>query len=91
MNWTRITALLALLAALVVAGCGGSEDTNEGSGGGGSEGAKSTLSLVAYSTPEVVYDEIIPAFRKTDAGKDVGFKSVLRRVGRAEPRGGGRA
>ena len=59
----------------MVAGCGGSEDTNEGSGGGGSEGAKSTLSLVAYSTPEVVYDEIIPAFRKTDAGKEVGFET----------------
>ncbi len=59
----------------MIAGCGGSEDTNEGSGGSGSEGAKSTLALVAYSTPEVVYDEIIPAFRETDAGRDVGFKT----------------
>jgi sulfate/thiosulfate-binding protein len=30
---------------------------------------------VAYSTPEVVYDEIIPDFNKTDAGKGVKFKS----------------
>ena len=75
MNRIRISALPAVLVALVVAGCGGSEDSKDGSGGGDSEGAKSTLSLVAYSTPEVVYDEIIPAFRKTDEGKGVGFKT----------------
>ena len=74
MNWIRTSALLAVLAALVVAGCGGSDDSSDGSGGGNSEGSTS-LSLVAYSTPEVVYDEIIPAFRKTDEGKDVGFKT----------------
>jgi sulfate transport system substrate-binding protein len=75
MKRIRASSLLAVLVALVAAGCGGSEDSNEGSGGGGSEGAKSTLSLVAYSTPEVVYDEIIPAFRETGEGKDVGFKT----------------
>ena len=48
------------------------------------------LSLVAYSTPQVVYDEIIPDFQKTAAGKGVGVQDVLRRVGRPEPRGRGR-
>ena len=58
--------LLALLLALAVtAGCGGSS-------GGTSEGSKK-LSLVAYSTPQEAYEEIIPAFRKTPEGKGVGF------------------
>jgi sulfate/thiosulfate-binding protein len=71
--------LLPLLAvmALVAAGCGGaSDDTSDaaGSAGGGGD-AKTTLSLVAYSTPEVVYDEIIPDFQKTPGGEGVGFKT----------------
>ncbi len=75
MNWIRTTALVPLAAALFAAGCGGAEDSNDiASASSGGEGS-SQLSLVAYSTPEVVYDEIVPAFRKTDAGKDVGFKT----------------
>jgi sulfate transport system substrate-binding protein len=74
MNRILTSAVLAVLAALVVAGCGGSEDTKDGSGGGDSEGS-GTLSLVAYSTPEVVYDEIIPAFRKAAAGQGSAFKT----------------
>ena len=74
MNWIRINALLAVLVALMGTGCGGSEDTKDGSGGGAAEGSRS-LSLVAYSTPEVVYDEIIPAFGRTEDGRDVGFKT----------------
>lgn len=31
------------------------------------------LALVAYSTPKEEYKELIPAFQKTAAGKDVGF------------------
>jgi sulfate/thiosulfate-binding protein len=31
------------------------------------------LTLVAYSTPREAYAEIIPAFQKTEAGKDVSF------------------
>ncbi|MCW2991146.1 MAG: sulfate transporter, periplasmic sulfate-binding protein [Solirubrobacterales bacterium] len=70
-----IAALLAL-TALVVAGCGGTSDSTNGSDSGSSSSSGSTqLSLVAYSTPEVVYDEIIPDFQKTTAGKDVGFKT----------------
>jgi sulfate transport system substrate-binding protein len=60
------TLTVLLLAALtaVVAACGG---TSSGSSGGDS------LSLVAYSTPKEAYAEIIPAFQKTAAGKDVKF------------------
>ena len=67
-------AVLAL-AVLVVAGCGGAEDTVGGGGAAtASSGKGSTrLSLVAYSTPQVVYDEVIPGFRGTPAGKGVAF------------------
>jgi sulfate/thiosulfate-binding protein len=73
---TLIAAVFAL-AALVGAGCGGAEDTKDSaasasSGGGGST---ATLSLVAYSTPQVVYDEIIPEFKKTPEGEGIGFKT----------------
>ncbi len=57
------------------AGCGGSDDSKDGSGSSSGGSGSEQLALVAYSTPEVVYDEIIPAFRKTDAGKDIAFKS----------------
>lgn len=70
-----VLALLALVALAVVAGCGGSSDTAGGADVSGGGDAKTTLSLVAYSTPEVVYDEIIPDFQKTAEGRDVGFKT----------------
>jgi sulfate/thiosulfate-binding protein len=68
------TLLLLAVIALVAAGCGGSSDSKSdsaGSGGGGGD----QLSLVAFSTPEVVYDQLEPAFAKTAAGKGVTFKS----------------
>ena len=68
-----LLALAAVLTALVAAGCGGSSDTAADSSA--NDNAKTKLSLVAYSTPEVAYDEIIPAFQKTAAGKGVGFTS----------------
>jgi sulfate/thiosulfate transport system substrate-binding protein len=73
----RCLAPLAALvtAALVIAGCGGADDT---AGGGSSTssggGPKSRLSLVAYSTPQVVYDQVIPQFARTDAGRGVAFR-----------------
>lgn len=71
-----VLALLATLVALVVAGCGGSSDEKGGGdSASGSGDAKSTLSLVAYSTPQVVYDQIIPDFNKTADGRGVAFKS----------------
>jgi sulfate/thiosulfate-binding protein len=36
-------------------------------------GAKTTLSLVAYSTPKDAYAKIVPTFESTPAGKDVAF------------------
>ncbi len=70
-----VTLLLATLLALVIAGCGGASDSNDSAGAAGSGDADTTLSLVAYSTPEVVYDEIIPDFQKTSAGEGIGFKT----------------
>jgi sulfate/thiosulfate transport system substrate-binding protein len=59
----RSGAALLVAAALVAAGCGGSG----GSGGG------DKLTLVAYSTPREAYEQLIPAFQKTEAGKAISF------------------
>src|SRR5687767_7967330 len=58
---------LLLLVVLGVAACGGS--SNDSGGGSGR-----TLSLIAYSTPQEAYEEIIPAFQKSDDGDGVRFK-----------------
>ena len=73
----RIVTFAALAVALMAAvGCGGASDTKGGEASASSgSGSKSTVSLVAYSTPQVVYDEIIPAFNRTSEGEGVGFKS----------------
>jgi len=76
----RSLALLtiAIAVALVAAACGGADDTAGGgsssSSGSSNATTKAQLSLVAYSTPQVVYDEVIPAFRKTEQGAGVSFK-----------------
>ena len=65
-------ALTATVVAVTASGCGGAEDSPAGAeGGGGGE----KVSLVAYSTPEVVYREIIPAFERTSAGRGLSFKT----------------
>jgi sulfate/thiosulfate transport system substrate-binding protein len=62
---------LSLLALLLLAsGCGGQSSASGDTGGDGSGGK---LTLVAYSTPEEAYKELIPAFNKTSEGKGVGF------------------
>jgi sulfate/thiosulfate-binding protein len=67
---------LSLLAISVTAGCGGaSDETNSANAAAPGDNSKAELSLVAYSTPQVVYDELIPAFQKTAAGKGIGFKT----------------
>src|SRR3954449_4123645 len=75
----RVIPLLIslLVAAAVAAGCGGaSDDSTGGSSSSGASGSDGTsLSLVAYSTPQVVYDEIIPAFEKTSQGQGTSFKT----------------
>jgi sulfate/thiosulfate transport system substrate-binding protein len=67
----RAGLLLLGLIALVAAGCGGSSTASDGGSGGDGSGGK--LTLVAYSTPEEAYRELIPAFNKTPEGKRVGF------------------
>lgn len=69
-----VAALLALGALAALAGCGGSSDS-AGATAAASGGSGPTLSLVAYSTPEVVYDQIVPDFQKTAAGRGVSFKT----------------
>jgi sulfate/thiosulfate transport system substrate-binding protein len=67
----RIPLLLgavAVLAALVLAACGGSDN------GGGSSGGGGQVNLVAYSTPQEAYQQLIPAFQKTPVGRGVTFK-----------------
>jgi sulfate transport system substrate-binding protein len=59
-----LMAVLLLVPIAATAGCGGSD---------GASGASSKLSLVAYSTPKEAYEQIIPAFAKTPAGKGVTF------------------
>ncbi len=52
--------------SLVLTGCGGTD------GAGGRR--DTTLTLVAYSTPREVYEELIPAFTATPAGAGVSFE-----------------
>src|SRR3954453_21889688 len=66
-----LTPVLLAASGLIAAGCGGASDTSGASAA--SSNGSTKLSLVAYSTPQVVYDDAIPAFQKTTAGKDVGF------------------
>lgn len=71
---TLISFAALLSAALVAAGCGGSSDSTSDTASS-SKGTDANLSLVAYSTPQVVYDEVIPAFEKTQPGAGTSFKS----------------
>jgi sulfate/thiosulfate transport system substrate-binding protein len=64
----QATILLGLLLAIATTatGCGG---VNEAGAGGNDR-----VSLVAYSTPREAYEELIPAFKQTPAGKGVSFQ-----------------
>jgi sulfate transport system substrate-binding protein len=73
---TPFLSFAALVAAAMVAvGCGGASDSSTGGSGSGGDGSKGAISLVAYSTPEVVYQEIIPDFTDTPDGKGIEFKT----------------
>jgi sulfate/thiosulfate transport system substrate-binding protein len=69
-----IASLLALGALAAATGCGGASDSSGSASAASAKGSKATLSLVAYSTPQVVYDEAIPAFQQTPAGRGIGFQ-----------------
>lgn len=62
----RSLAALAAAAVLTsaVAACGGSS----------AGGSKVELALVAYSTPQAAYEQLIKAFQATPAGQNVTFK-----------------
>ena len=60
-----LAASLALVLGVGVAACGSSSDSSGGQ-----------INLVAYSTPETVYDKaLIPGFQKTSEGDGATFKS----------------
>jgi sulfate/thiosulfate transport system substrate-binding protein len=67
------SAAIVALAALVAAGCGGAADTKDATAAAG--GGRTQLSLVAYSTPQAVYDELAPKFAATAGGEGVSFAS----------------
>jgi len=72
MTGSRPLFALLAIALLAVTACGGASDSI---GGASTDKGSKSLSLVAYSTPQVVYDEIIPEFQKTGSGEGTGFKS----------------
>lgn len=63
---------LAAVGVGVVAGCG--SDSSSASGTSAGSGGDTTLTLVAYSTPREVYEELIPAFQATPDGEGVKFE-----------------
>jgi len=70
----RRVASVTLAAAVLMglSGCASTEPDTEAAASS-SEGKTVELSLVAYSTPQAAFEEIIAAFQQTDAGKNVKF------------------
>ena len=69
------TALALVVLPVGVAACGGSSD-DDGDSGSSGEGGGGSIDLVAYSTPQTVYEEdIIPAFQETPDGEGVEFSA----------------
>jgi sulfate transport system substrate-binding protein len=64
---SAVTAAIMATALMVAAGCASSSTSGVSSSGGGQ------LSLVAYSTPQKAYSELIPEFNATPQGKGVTF------------------
>ncbi|HEX2468678.1 MAG TPA: sulfate ABC transporter substrate-binding protein [Solirubrobacterales bacterium] len=65
-----VAGVLAIGLGIGVAACGGSSDAS------GSDGSGGTIDLVAYSTPQELYEQRIePAFTETPDGDGVGFKN----------------
>jgi len=69
----RLALVLAMLAVPAVAACGGTSSGSDG-GDSGDGGGGGTINVVAYSTPQEVYeDHLIPAFQKTPEGEGTKF------------------
>ncbi|MFA1701551.1 sulfate ABC transporter substrate-binding protein [Mycobacterium intracellulare] len=70
LRWRPVLALVSTAGvAASVAGChGGASDAV---GGGGLAGARTSITLVAYSVPEPGWSKIIPAFNASEEGKGV--------------------
>jgi len=71
-RWLIPLAAAAASLALMT-GCGDDDGQDAGTAGGES-GGSSTLTLVAYTTPREVYEEVIPAFQATPAGDGIEFE-----------------
>src|SRR5689334_13123596 len=73
----RLLAVAAVVpAVLAAAACGGGSggSSTAASSGSGAKAAGGTVALVAYSTPQKVYEKLIPAFQKTAAGTGSTFQ-----------------
>lgn len=70
---TPVLVCLLALAMVLISGCAGGS-TDEPDGVDISSGSRH-LDLVAYATPKSGFDHIIPAFRATPAGADIGFSA----------------
>jgi sulfate transport system substrate-binding protein len=67
LRWRPVVAL-TMIAAVVAACQGGPSDVV---GGGGPSNAHTTITLVAYSSPEPGWSKVIPAFNASEWGKGV--------------------
>jgi sulfate/thiosulfate transport system substrate-binding protein len=63
----RSGAAVAMAIAMVAAGCGGPSESSGGTSG------ETTLTLVAYSTPREVYEQLTKDFARTPEGAGVTF------------------
>lgn len=72
-RWWRVVlaAVVALLTITTVSACGGG--STDVPGGEDISGGSRHLNLVAYATPKPGFDVIIPAFRASPEGRDIGF------------------
>jgi sulfate/thiosulfate-binding protein len=62
----KLVAGVAAVLCLVPSACGGTSAASEGAGGG-------QLTLVSYSTPREVYEQLTRSFAETQAGAGVSF------------------
>ena len=69
---SRIWLTLGVIAAVAVSLVGATVATSAATTSG-RQHKGTTIDLVAYSTPQAAYEQLIPAFQETPAGKDVSF------------------